>query len=207
MNDTTFKIIAFLLLGIERFLYGYWYIYPNRFMAAVRQGVFGTSIQEEPLHWKSAMTLGKYVKVFQFSVILYDLLMQCDTITNPLQCNSDQICTVVLGTVLLVAGQGLNVAVFQALGPMGVYYGYEFGYKVERVSGFPYNIGISDPQYWGVVMTIWGIYLVVSASSYTVPVVESFWYVVSMKVLENPRGRKMAKAWIGPDIVTREKTS
>ena len=193
----SFAVKAFLLLGIERILYGFWFIYPESFKAAVRKGTFGASIKAEPLYWKAAMTLGTYIKVFQFSVVIYDLLKRCD-IVNPLI--NDKL-LLSLGVLLIAVGQLLNVAVFNALGGIGVYYGYEFGYKVEMVSCFPYNVRwISDPQYWGVVFTIWGIYLVLGASSYLVPMLETFWYVMSMKVLEHSRGRKVAKSLIGKDI-------
>lgn len=52
------------------------------------------------------------------------------------------------GLMLLFIGQVLNYFVFKALGAKGVYYGYEFGYPTARVSCFPYNLNISDPQYW-----------------------------------------------------------
>lgn len=105
-----------------------------------------------------------------------------------------------LGIILIVIGQGLNVAVFNALGGIGVYYGYEFGYSVKMVTCFPYNVSwISDPQYIGVILTIWGIYLVAGASSFSVPLLETFWYAMSMKVLEHSRGRKLVRSIYGED--------
>ena len=74
-----------------------------------------------------------------------------------------------------------------------VYYGYEFGYPVARVSCFPYNLKISDPQYWGVVICVWGIYVALGASSYLVPILETFWYLMSMQVFEHSRGRRLAQ--------------
>jgi hypothetical protein len=184
------------LLGIERILYGSWFIYPNYFKFQVRTGTFGESIKNEPLFWKSAMTLGKYIKVIQFSVVAYDLLYRCD-ISNPLNVDPKQL---IAGIVLLLIGQLLNVAVFKALGGVGVYYGHEFGYSVQRVSYFPYNVSwISDPQYWGVVFTIWGIYLTLGASMFTIPVMETFWYLTSMKFLEHPRGRYIVRKLMGDD--------
>ena len=144
------------------------------------------------------MKLGMYVKVFQFSVVIFDLLVRCD-LTNPFESN-EAIFKATAGVALLIMGQGLNYATFKALKPIGVYYGYEFGYDVPMVTGFPYNIGINDPQYWGVVLCIWGIYLILGASSCIVPVLETFWYFMSMILLENPRGRKLAKSIFGDDI-------
>ena len=84
--------------------------------------------------------------------------------------------------------------ILSSLGEKGVYYGYELGYEVKLVTTFPYNIGISDPQYWGVVMTIWGIYIGLGVSSWTIAIIESFWYVMSMKLIESPRGGKLLVA-------------
>jgi len=159
-------------------------------------GAFGENIKNEPLFWKSAMTLGKYIKVIQFSVVTYDLLYRCN-ISHPLDVEPKRL---IAGIALVLIGQVLNVAVFKALGGVGVYYGHEFGYPVKRVSCFPYNASwISDPQYWGVVFTIWGIYLTLGASMFTVPVVETFWYVSSMKFIEHQRGRDIARKLMGDD--------
>ena len=196
--DIAFTTKALLLLSIERILYGYWFIYPKSFEKNVRNGNFGARLKAEPLLWKCAMTLGMYIKVFQFSVIIFDLLMRCD-LTNPLE-STEAMVKAMGGVVLLILGQVLNYATFKALKPIGVYYGYEFGYDVPMVSGFPYNIGISDPQYWGVILCIWGIYLTIGASSYIVPVLETFWYLMSMKLLENQRGRNLARSIFGDDI-------
>eukprot|EP00980_Cylindrotheca_fusiformis_P005103 scaffold1083_cov114-Cylindrotheca_fusiformis.AAC.7 len=202
-----FPAIAILLLGIERFLYGYVYHFPGHFKANCKNGVFGTKIQQEPLYWKCFMQLGVSVKVFQYSVCIYDLLNRC-ALQNPIRdsfhggdfsilldqmASSDCSCFV-LGLLLVAFGQYLNYAVFKALGAMGVYYGTELGYKVGRVTTFPYNTGISDPQYWGVILTIWGIYISLGASSYLIPYIETFWYFMSMKVIENDRGRKLLEA-------------
>ena len=59
-------------------------------------------------------------------------------------------------------GQLLNSSTFRAIGAKGVYYGSQLGYDVSEpcgllkresarpwATGFPYNIGISDPQRHG----------------------------------------------------------
>ena len=155
-------------------------------------------MQQEPLYWKAFMQLGIYVKVFQYSVIGYDLLVRC-TLDNPLiNYNGDLFSPDTwkfwMGVLLIAAGQFLNYAVFKALGGIGVYYGWELGYKVERVTAFPYNTGISDPQYWGVVVCIWGIYFAAGASSLLTPCFETFWYVMSMKVIEHNNGGLILQA-------------
>ena len=96
-----------------------------------------------------------YIKVFQFGVCIYDLLVldhnnvwdnvfKARMISTP-----EKSAQLAFGLMLLFIGQVLNYFVFKALGAKGVYYGYEFGYPTARVSCFPYNLNISDPQYWG----------------------------------------------------------
>ena len=129
-----FPFAAFFLLGIERFLYGYVYHFPWHFKAACKNGAFGLSLKNEPLYWKAFMRLGVYVKVFQYSVALYDLLVRCN-LDNPFWNASDMDDFVeiilsskslqfYLGLMLVLFGQLLNIAVFKALGGIGVYYGW-----------------------------------------------------------------------------------
>lgn len=199
-----FPVVAFGLLGIERFLYGYVFHFPSHFKTHCKKGTFGEAAREEPLYWKSFMQLGIYVKVFQYSVCLYDLLQRC-TLMNPIwdayqagdtnvflsQLASGKGKTFLSGLGLVFVGQFLNYTVFKSLGYIGVYYGWELGYKVERVTSFPYNTRISDPQYWGVLTCIWGVYITLGASSMLTPWIETFWYIMSMKIIENPRGKKV----------------
>ncbi|KAL3756501.1 hypothetical protein ACHAWU_009895 [Discostella pseudostelligera] len=174
--------------------------------------------------------LGMYIKVFQFGVCTYDLLVldRTNVVNNLIQggmlATPEKTAQLAFGLLLLFIGQVLNYAVFEALGAKGVYYGYEFGYPVSRVYCFPYNLSISDPQYWGkylhvfiavmtnhltalnirfildstgVVLSVFGIYIAVGASSLMIPIFELFWYLMSMKVLENERGRRWANAVYG----------
>lgn len=187
MDDLTFPVAAFALLGIERVLYSYIYHFAPKFKESVRKGRFGSNVQAEPLYWKVAMKLGTWIKVIQVSVITWDLILRC-SLTNPLFSWKTEI-LFLIGLSLVGFGQFLNYSVFKALGAIGVYYGYELGYPVDTVTCFPYNTKISDPQYWGVVIFIWGLYIATGASSFLIPTIETIWYVSSMKLLENPRGK------------------
>ena len=92
-----------------------------------------------------------------------------------------------------------NVAVFKALGGTGVYYGSDLGCIVARVLSFPYNVRcVSDPQYWGIVFTMWGLCLMLDASS--IPIIETCWYVRSMQFLRYERGRTFLRKIMGDDI-------
>ena len=187
-----YAVIAFLLLGIERFLYSYVFHFPQHFIERCKAGTFGTSIQKEAEFWRGFMYLGMRIKIFQFSVIAYDLFVK-NTIHFP---EITEKC--MLGAAILVLGQVLNAAAFNALGCIGVYYGHELGYKVPRVSAFPYNLGFSDPQYWGVVATVFGLYLMLNVQSLFIPFLELFWYGTSMVLLEHStNGRFLLNAMLG----------
>jgi len=180
-----FVPVAFLLLGIERFLYGYIYHFPESFKLACREGPLKVLLdRNQGRFWEVAQNLGVIIKIFQFGVIGYDLAFRLSlTIAQPL--------LLVIALVLLALGQTLNVTVFNAIGGVGVYYGSQLGYDVPWAKCFPYNMGIGDPQYWGVVLTVWGAYLALSphgnifGAHFVVPWLELFWYVMSMKLLED----------------------
>ena len=59
----------------------------------------------------------------------------------------------VVDVLLFAVGQALSSGVYSSLGTVGTFYGVRFGYSVPWVTGFPYNLGISDPQYWGAILT------------------------------------------------------
>ncbi|KAL7431887.1 hypothetical protein ACHAXH_002880 [Discostella pseudostelligera] len=200
-----FAVIAFFALGIERLLYSYCYICTDHFKKSVDQNKIPglSSVSKDGFYWRCMQRLGMYIKVFQFGVCTYDLLVldRTNVLNNLFQggmlATPEKTAQLAFGLLLLFIGQVLNYAVFEALGAKGVYYGYEFGYPVSRVYCFPYNLSISDPQYWGVVLSVFGIYVAVGASSLMIPVFELFWYLMSMKVLENERGRRWANALSG----------
>ncbi|KAL9250966.1 Phosphatidyl-N-methylethanolamine N-methyltransferase-like protein [Drosera capensis] len=54
---------------------------------------------------------------------------------------------------LVVAGQVLNLRVYQLLGESGVYYGVRFGKTIPWVTEFPYGY-VKDPQYVGSILTL-----------------------------------------------------
>ena len=64
----------------------------------------------------------------------------------------------VMGLVLILAGQVLNVSVFYRLGKVGVYYGVRFGHEVPWCRAFPFSL-LKHSQYVGAVLSIWGFFL------------------------------------------------
>ena len=66
-----------------------------------------------------------------------------------------------LAAPLIVCGQFLNYSVYKAIGKAGVYYGFKLGEHIPWYTGFPFNV-VSHPQYTGVVMTWWGILILLA---------------------------------------------
>jgi len=187
--------ITFFLLGVERLLFGYFYLFTDHFKTLIRNGFFGKQMQSEPLYWKCAMTLGIYAKVIHLLVILEDLrrissskysfMLRFDGETM----NIDKIA--VFGMMLFFLGQALNIGVFAILGRVGVYFGNEFGYRTPRMSKFPYNSFIKHPQYVGIVGSVWRLYFMVRSNSHLIPWSTCFWYMMSIHILEHPRGIRL----------------
>lgn len=121
-------IACFVFLGIERLLYGYCYHFTAHFKKSVRRGSFGPKIQAEPLYWRCMMELGKWIKVFQFSIFIFDWIVRknvSNDLLTPADWSAERTTRFGIGLFLVLLGQFLNVAVFRALTPKGVYYGYE----------------------------------------------------------------------------------
>mmetsp|Transcript_26186 Transcript_26186/g.49187 ORF Transcript_26186/g.49187 Transcript_26186/m.49187 type:complete len:218 (-) Transcript_26186:164-817(-) len=184
MAEKGFELAAFPLLGIERFLYGYIYHFPESFKRTCQGPLKALLDYDEGVYWQVAKHLGVGIKVFQFGVVGYDLLVRRSlSLAEPrLLCP---------GLALVGLGQLLNSATFRTIGAKGVYYGGQLGYEVPWATSFPYNIGIGDPQYWGVICSVWGFYLCMAPTSdlmnehFVVPWFETFWYIMSMKLLEH----------------------
>ena len=60
---------------------------------------------------------------------------------------------------LFLVGQGLNAAIYKAIGRDGVYYGFKLGAKVKWSTAFPFNAGFRHPQYVGSYASQMGIVL------------------------------------------------
>lgn len=88
------------------------------------------------------------------------------------------------GTAMILIGQALSTIVFYRLGPIGAFYGAEFGYAVKRVRAFPFSI-FRHPQYVGAAMTIWGIFLLLRFPEpdwVVLPVLESVYYAIGARL-------------------------
>lgn len=89
----------------------------------------------------------------------------------------------VLGALLIVVGQTLNMGVFLRLGRVGVFYGDRLGHKVAWQNGFPFSV-IPHPQYAGTALSIWGLFLVMRYPNpdwIALPLLETVYYLVAMR--------------------------
>ena len=111
-----FGVSAFFLLGIERILYGYCYIGTNHFKQTVdKKKIPGLSaLPKDGYYWRCMQRLGMYIKIFQFGVCSYDLLildgenvkhnvMEGGMISSP-----QLMAQLALGMMILFIGQVLN---------------------------------------------------------------------------------------------------
>ena len=58
---------------------------------------------------------------------------------------------------LMCIGQGLNAAVYEAIGKSGVYYGVKLGERVPWSTGFPFSAGFRHAQYVGAYLSQMGL--------------------------------------------------
>lgn len=88
------------------------------------------------------------------------------------------------GLVCIGVGQWLNIAAINAIGKVGIYYGYKLGHVVPWYTGFPFSL-VPHPQYVGSSLTVWGVCLLLgtplhwNAGMLTIAVVWTACYVVS----------------------------
>ena len=80
-------------------------------------------------------------------------------------------------------GQSLNAGIFQAIGHIGVYYGFKLGHTVPWAQGWPFDT-ISHPQYVGSVLSVWALVALLwgQVSPAALLVLASYWtglYVVT----------------------------
>ena len=191
MAELLYLLLVTVLLGFQHLLYAAIYHYPNTFKKLCDRYTTSptTTNRTKKEYWEYFRDIFYPLKAIQASVIFYD-------IGYVIERNPPTVEKLVLGVACMILGQTLNTAVFWALGHKGVFYGSELGYQVEFVTGFPFNLGISDPQYWGVILTVFGLYMAVGATSFALPMIEAAWYVAQMVLLENKPRSGQVLDWL-----------
>jgi len=185
------------VLGPERLVYGFVYHYTPSFRRLAGLGEKGKA-DLTIMH-----SLVSTFKVVQICAVASDLGPKINW-SFPLDRmlgDESSMARLALGAAFVVFGQILNVSIYKAIGSVGVHYGHELGHDVEWCTGWPFTV-LRNPQYIGVVLTFWGIYLGLSPSWtdyewFCIPLVISFWYTMSCNILEagTPRhkiGKKKA---------------
>lgn len=168
------------ILSIERITYLYVWYRSKHFMKICKKAPLRYLGQTPVFVFKSLFTLFKIFQGISFLLWWYHFSKD-GTVFTVLQVQGPHKYYVICAALLLIAfGQLLNFAVFYKLGNKGVFYGVRFGHKIEWVTGFPFNF-ISHPQYFGSVMTVFGMFLLCRFPFndwYAVPVLEIFHYAV-----------------------------
>jgi phosphatidyl-N-methylethanolamine N-methyltransferase len=86
----------------------------------------------------------------------------------------------ILGGLMVIAGQILNLGVFVRLGRVGVFYGSRLGETVPWRAGFPFS-WFRHPQYVGTVVSIWGAFIAMRHPAVdwsVIPALETLYYAV-----------------------------
>lgn len=88
-----------------------------------------------------------------------------------------------IGAGAIVVGQMLNFGVFYRLGHVGVFYGNRFGYDIPWCRDFPFSL-FDHPQYFGALLTIWGLFVVMRfphGDWWVLPGLETVYYVIGAR--------------------------
>ncbi|KAG8465894.1 hypothetical protein KFE25_005464 [Diacronema lutheri] len=172
------------VLGPERLVYGFVYHYTPSFRRLAGLGKSGKA-DLTIMH-----TLVSSFKVVQICAVASDLgpKLKWTLPLGALLADDASIARLAVGLALVAFGQLLNVSIYWAIGSVGVHYGHQLGHDVPWCTGWPFT-WLSNPQYIGVVLTFWGIYLALApawtdVAWFTIPLVISFWYFWSINLLE-----------------------
>jgi methylene-fatty-acyl-phospholipid synthase len=160
------------LLSLERLCYVWAWRRPRSFARAGRRWRLG---RDPVTALERAFCFFKLVQTAVFAA--WCLWFAPDH--RPAMSSSDE--AILLGGLLVVAGQTLNFSAAWRLGRVGMFYGIRFGHRVPRVDRFPYSV-LTHPQYFGTVATIWGLFLALRFPEpdwIVLPLLESTYYLVA----------------------------
>lgn len=134
------------IFWMHTFLYSYIWLYPEHFKKVFHKWI---AYYDTPMDFYQYLAIIiKVIQIVSFGLVL--IFWQGRATTSETQFN--------LSMLLILIGQFLNISVFLAIGIKGVYYGFRFGYKIDRCHGFPFNIGLRHPQYLGMILSWHGLF-------------------------------------------------
>jgi methylene-fatty-acyl-phospholipid synthase len=166
--------LAAALLAAERICYGWIWLRPGAFRAALRSLPGGAHLDPT----SAVLALCSGFKVVQAGVFAAWCLVFGQAAGWPDNRGS---VAGLLGALLLVAGQTLNVSVFLRLGRIGVFYGDRLGHRTAWRDEFPFS-WLDHPQYVGVVASIWGVFAILRHPHedwMILPLLETIYYGIS----------------------------
>lgn len=177
---TTYLAIA-ALLSLERLFYGMVWKRPNLIKK------MASSLSYSSREPEMILGMVKFFKLIQAIAFAWWYL---EAFGPSLVIPEMDPATFTASSLLLMAGQVLNLSVWAKIGIDGVCYGCKFEREVEWCRSFPYSL-MSHPQYTGCIMTVWGLFLPFRSTEgagarnwFAIPVMETGLYMTSMGFLE-----------------------
>jgi len=152
-------ITAFVIAG-SHLIYAYIWYYPKKFQARAKKMPL-KMLGKHPVAVFGNVVLG-WKMIQQFTFLAFVSGGSVDKLKALLTSWISIPELVVIALVLFVIGQILNVAIYQAIGKDGVYYGFKLGRKVPWSSAFPFNAMYRHPQYVGAMCSQLGVVLAVT---------------------------------------------
>jgi len=148
-------LLASSFLAIERLCYTIIWLYPHKVEKYILE------LRGSWLNKNTDTIVDSIYKLFLINKIFQLLGYILIYILHPsISFQNMTLFQIVVGSNLAFVGQFLNVATYTAIGKVGVYYGYKFGFHVPWCNGFPFNVITSHPQYLGSTLTSYGLILI-----------------------------------------------
>ena len=144
--------LAILGVSLLYFLHAFIWNYPKRFTALSKKLPLRLLGSHPVDVFANSEILGKFWQMSCLGVYIGSAgraAVYAAIFSAPLYCYA-------LFALYLLVGQGLNVAMYAAIGNDGVYYGFKLGRSVPWCTSFPFNVHLRHPQYVGVVLTLLG---------------------------------------------------
>jgi len=149
---------AFFALLIERLCYTWVHTFSPSFVRFCNTAI-GRNMGKKPLdvvltifYINKCIQLGTFL-TFYWYILGWTNPFAEGVLVRLAQCTRFQYVSLMHGIAL---GQGLNTAIYRAIGKAGVYYGYRLGEEVPWVTGFPFSV-FPHPQYFGVCVCVMGV--------------------------------------------------
>lgn len=169
-------LLAAILLSLERLCYIWAWHYPESFRAFCARPA--TAVLGEPV--AALQKLFYCFKGLQLAVFIGWCYFHGGGVLSLFNGNP---LALTVGGASLIAGQLLNFSVFYRLGRVGVFYGNKFGHEIPWSREFPFSL-LKHPQYVGVVLSIWGFFLIMRfphADWYLLPILETAYYALGIR--------------------------